>query len=142
MATIKEQVKESLLGTDEEPQLSAQTRHEFMQHAIKDEASGEYFMGEKEFVDAVAPENEDYVGIQTALIQYSAETRLPVLMRLAIHSTRSSAASMQSCSTLRTTGGLAALRLPTGAPSTTSSRSPMPNTRLRFASSQIPQAAW
>lgn len=58
---VKESVKESLLGTEIEPQLSAQTRAEFMQHAIKDEASEEYYMSEKEFVNAVAPEGEDYV---------------------------------------------------------------------------------
>ena len=46
---------------DDEPQTSTQTRTEFMQYARKDEETGEYFMGEKEFVDAIAPEGEDYV---------------------------------------------------------------------------------
>lgn len=58
---VKESVKESLLGTEVEPQLSAQTRAEFMQYAIKDEGSDEWYMTEKEFVEAVAPEGEDYV---------------------------------------------------------------------------------
>lgn len=63
MATITEKVKESLVGTEEEPQLSGQTRSEFMQNAIKDEETGEYYMTEQQFVDAVAPAGEDYVGI-------------------------------------------------------------------------------
>lgn len=60
----KEAVKESLLGVEYEQadqQTSAQTRAEFMQHAIKDEQTGEYCMGQKEFVNAVAPPDEDYV---------------------------------------------------------------------------------
>ncbi|KAF7184989.1 Calcium-binding mitochondrial carrier protein Aralar2 [Pseudocercospora fuligena] len=57
---VKDGVKETLLGTEEEPQLSQQTRGDFMSHAIKDEESGEYYMTEKEFVNAVAPEGEDY----------------------------------------------------------------------------------
>ena len=63
MATITESVKEALVGTEDEPQLSSQTRSEFMQHAVKDEESGEYYMGEHEFINAIAPESEDYVSI-------------------------------------------------------------------------------
>ena len=61
MATITEVLKEKALGTEVEPQLSAQTRNNFLQYAKKDEASGEYYMTESEFVDAIAPEGEDYV---------------------------------------------------------------------------------
>ena len=61
MATVKEQVGEVLLGTSEEPQLSHQSKSVFMQHATKDEASGEYYLGEEEFVNAIAPQSEDYV---------------------------------------------------------------------------------
>ena len=61
MATVQGAVKESLLGTTREPELSTQTRATFDRHAKKDEASGEYYMTEHEFVDAIAPENEDYV---------------------------------------------------------------------------------
>jgi len=60
MATVKEQVGEALLGTTQEPQLSQQTIAIFMKHAVKDE-TGEYYLGENEFIDAVAPESEDYV---------------------------------------------------------------------------------
>ena len=61
MASVTEQVGEVLLGTTEEPQLSQLTRAAFMKHAQKDEATGEYFLTEDQFIDAVAPESEDYV---------------------------------------------------------------------------------
>jgi hypothetical protein len=61
MATVTEALKEKVLGTELEPQLSAQTRNNFLQYAKKDEASDEYYMTETEFVDAIAPEGEDYV---------------------------------------------------------------------------------
>ena len=32
-----------------------------MQHATQDEETGEYFMGQEQFVDAIAPADEDYV---------------------------------------------------------------------------------
>lgn len=61
MAALKEEVREALLGTTEEPQLSQLTRGAFMKHAQKDEATGEYFLNEDAFIEAVAPESEDYV---------------------------------------------------------------------------------
>lgn len=64
MATVTEKVKEKVLGVDVEPQLSEQTRDNFLQYAKKDEASGEYYMTEVEFVDAIAPEGEDYVSVR------------------------------------------------------------------------------
>lgn len=60
MATVKEEVREVLLGSTEEPQLSHLTRAAFMKHAQKDE-SGEYYLNEDQFITAVAPEGEDYV---------------------------------------------------------------------------------
>jgi solute carrier family 25 aspartate/glutamate transporter 12/13 len=62
MSKVADQVKESLLGTTSEPQLSKATRAAFMRHALQDSESGEWFLDEKSFVEAVAPENEDYVG--------------------------------------------------------------------------------
>ena len=62
----KESVKDTLVGHEvpsEEQQTSAQTRADFMQHAIQDEETGEYYMGQQEFVNAVAPPDEDYVRI-------------------------------------------------------------------------------
>lgn len=62
VTAIKETVKENLVGSEEEkPQPSASTKAIFFKHARKDEASGELIMGEKEFVNAIAPVNEDYV---------------------------------------------------------------------------------
>ena len=63
MATVVDKVKEGLVGTDEGASLSAETRNEFMQNALQDEESGEYYLGQKQFIDAIAPEGEDYVGI-------------------------------------------------------------------------------
>jgi solute carrier family 25 aspartate/glutamate transporter 12/13 len=60
MATVKAQVEEVLLGTSEEPQMSQVTRQAFFKHAQKDE-SGELYLAENEFIEAVAPESEDYV---------------------------------------------------------------------------------
>jgi len=61
MATVTEQVGEVLLGTTDEPQLSQLTRAAFMKHAQQDEATGTYYLTEDQFIDAVAPESEDYV---------------------------------------------------------------------------------
>ena len=60
MATVTEQIKESLVGTVTEPQLSEGSRAEFLKHAHKDE-DGEYYMTEQEFINAIAPTSEDYV---------------------------------------------------------------------------------
>ena len=65
----KEVVKESLLGTEivEEVQMSAQSKATFEKNARRDEESGELFMGEEEFVNAVAPVEEDYVSLPLLL---------------------------------------------------------------------------
>lgn len=61
----KEVVKETLLGSetagDGDMQLSAQSKATFDKNATKDEESGEVYMGEEEFINAIAPETEDYV---------------------------------------------------------------------------------
>ena len=66
MATLtkaKEAVKETLLGTEELEgvKLTAQIRASFLQHARKDPETGELYMGKEEFVNAIAPNTEDYV---------------------------------------------------------------------------------
>ena len=63
---VKDSVKESLLGTEEheqgtEPKASSQTRTAFLKHATKDPETGDLFMDELGFVDAIAPPTEDYV---------------------------------------------------------------------------------
>jgi len=60
-AAVKEAVKESLIGTQEHVQPSVQTKARFASHAIKDEETGELYMGADEFINAVAPPDEDYV---------------------------------------------------------------------------------
>ena len=61
MATVKEAVKETLVGTTREPLLSAQAKATFEKHARKDEETGELYMVADDFVDAIAPVGEDYV---------------------------------------------------------------------------------
>lgn len=58
---VKETVKETLLGVEEEAQLSQSSRFNFLQHAVQDEASGDYYMGPDQFINAIAPSTEDYV---------------------------------------------------------------------------------
>ncbi|KAL1992458.1 hypothetical protein VTN49DRAFT_4490 [Thermomyces lanuginosus] len=60
MSKVAGAVKASLMGSEEEPQLSQQIRARFMQHARKDPETGELYMTEKEFIDAVAPKDQDY----------------------------------------------------------------------------------
>src|ERR1700722_372854 len=100
MATVEEQVGEALLGTTQEPQLSQQTKAIFMKHAVKDEQTDEYYLGENEFIDAVAPESEDYV------ISPDARPRKPFRDQAPpASSTKSNGASMGSSSTWQTVGG-------------------------------------
>ena len=60
MATVKEAVKESLIGTSIEPGLSQQSRATFEKYARHKEGE-EAYMTEEDFVDAIAPAGEDYV---------------------------------------------------------------------------------
>ncbi|KAJ5518711.1 Calcium-binding EF-hand [Penicillium expansum] len=59
MASVTEAVKESLLGSTEGPHLAHQARANFVLHAQKDE-NGDLFMDEENFINAVAPKQEDY----------------------------------------------------------------------------------
>ena len=61
MATAGLAVKESLLGTTREPELSTQTKATFDHNARQDETTGDLYMTEEDFVDAVAPRSENYV---------------------------------------------------------------------------------
>jgi solute carrier family 25 aspartate/glutamate transporter 12/13 len=62
VAAVKEAVKETLVGSVEEPaQLSAQTKARFTRHALKDPETGELYLGREQFIDAIAPPHEDYV---------------------------------------------------------------------------------
>lgn len=65
VATVKEAVKETLVGSHEPAQLSTQTKARFNRHAIKDAETGELYMGPEQFINAVAPPHEDYVSPRT-----------------------------------------------------------------------------
>ena len=71
MAAAKQVIKESLLGTTEEPELSQQTKATFDRNARQDEATGDYYMTEEDFVNAIAPANENYVSSRAKLAQFS-----------------------------------------------------------------------
>lgn len=58
---VKEVVKEALIGTETPSQLSAQTKARFTSHAVNDPETGEQYMGPEEFINAVAPTDEDFV---------------------------------------------------------------------------------
>ena len=65
---MKLAVKESLLGTTREPELSRQARATFDRNATQDEATQELYMTEDDFVNAVAPSSENYV--RTSLVDF------------------------------------------------------------------------
>lgn len=63
VTAAKDAVKDTLLGHEEQPAIidfSAQTKAIFEKFAHKDETTGELLMNEEEFVDAIAPKDEDY----------------------------------------------------------------------------------
>lgn len=63
LTTAKEVVKESLLGSTVagDIQLSAQSKATFEKNSRKDESGAEDYMTEEDFVNAIAPQGEDYV---------------------------------------------------------------------------------
>jgi solute carrier family 25 (mitochondrial aspartate/glutamate transporter), member 12/13 len=65
MATVAETVKGSLLGTSEPEELSPSSRTTFLKHARRDEDTDELYMGEEEFVNAIAPPDQDYVSLKS-----------------------------------------------------------------------------
>jgi solute carrier family 25 (mitochondrial aspartate/glutamate transporter), member 12/13 len=69
MATVAETVKESLLGTSQPGELSPSSRTTFLKHARRDEDTDELYMGEEEFVNAIAPPDQDYVCLKCLMAQ-------------------------------------------------------------------------
>ncbi|EXJ56773.1 hypothetical protein A1O7_07117 [Cladophialophora yegresii CBS 114405] len=59
MATVTEAVKESLLGKEAPAGLSSESRNTFLKFAKKDD-DGELYMNEEDFINAIAPPEEDY----------------------------------------------------------------------------------
>ncbi|KAK7427928.1 mitochondrial aspartate-glutamate transporter agc1 [Neonectria magnoliae] len=60
VTVAKEVVKETLIGSSEPTQVSAESKARFNSYAVKDVESGELFLGLDEFVAAVAPKGEDF----------------------------------------------------------------------------------
>ena len=60
MATVTEVVKESLLGSSTPENLSTESRATFTKHSHPDD-NGVLFMSEEDFINAIAPPEEDYV---------------------------------------------------------------------------------
>jgi solute carrier family 25 aspartate/glutamate transporter 12/13 len=67
MATVTETVKESLLGKSQPEELSLLSRTTFLKHARRDEETDELYMGEEEFVNAIAPPDQDYVSLKSPI---------------------------------------------------------------------------
>lgn len=64
MSNVKTTVKQSLIGSTEQSQpVSHQIKTHFYRHARKDEQTGDLYMGEEDFVNAIAPAQEDYVSL-------------------------------------------------------------------------------
>jgi solute carrier family 25 aspartate/glutamate transporter 12/13 len=72
LTAVKGKVKETLLGSQEvgDVQLSAQSRATFDKNARKDAETGEQFMTEEEFINAIAPASEDYVSLSQIPVAY------------------------------------------------------------------------
>lgn len=60
MATVTEAVKESLLGATQPESLSTEAKVTFLKHS-RQEDDGELYMNEEDFINAIAPPEEDYV---------------------------------------------------------------------------------
>lgn len=60
MATVAEAVKESLLGSTAPESLSTEARVTFLKNARRED-DGELYMNEEDFINAIAPPEEDYV---------------------------------------------------------------------------------
>lgn len=63
MSKVTEAVRQSLVGSSEQPQLSHQIKANFNQYARKDEQTGDLYMNQDDFINAVAPKQEDYVSL-------------------------------------------------------------------------------
>lgn len=62
---VKDAVKETLMGSEEAPpQASSQSKARFTRNALKDNETGELYMGPEEFINAVAPSDEDFVSLK------------------------------------------------------------------------------
>lgn len=58
---LKETFKEKFLGTDAPESVSLESKATFLKYASLEE-NGELFMSQEDFINAIAPPEEDYVG--------------------------------------------------------------------------------
>jgi hypothetical protein len=113
MATVADTVKESLLGATLPAELTQESRTTFLEYARQDQ-NGDYYMEEEDFINAIAPPDENYVshpphsghGLHTWLTYF--------------RSTKSSANSLASSSMWQIDGDKAKLECQSGLPSRTS----------------------
>lgn len=61
VTAVKEAVKETLIGSEDPVQVSAQAKLRFNGNAQQDAETGELFMGPEQFINAIAPPDEDFV---------------------------------------------------------------------------------
>ena len=54
-------IKESLLGSEREEGLSFQSKASFERYSTPDEKTGEKYMTQDDFIEAIAPASENYV---------------------------------------------------------------------------------
>lgn len=102
---VKAAVKETLIGSEDSVPVSVQTKARFNKNAAKDPESEELFMGPEEFINAVAPADEDFVSQPPPSLNTSprdsgaiaGESQLTDNV-LSFNSTRSSATSTDFCS--------------------------------------------
>ena len=66
---IKESLKETLIGTEAPEGVSQESRARFLQHASLEE-NGELLMSQEDFVNAIAPPEEDYVSYYHSPFHY------------------------------------------------------------------------
>lgn len=92
MDKVKESVKQTLVGQVHERDYSTSLRSQFEKYASHTEEDGERYMTEGDFVEAIAPENEDYVSAR----RRCQTTKPSVLMRRL--SIKYSVGNTQSCS--------------------------------------------
>lgn len=57
---VRESLKETLLGTEEPENVSAESKTRFLKFASLEDG-GEQFMSQEDFINAIAPPEEDYV---------------------------------------------------------------------------------
>ena len=61
MTTVTATVKETLVGSTRDPEVSDQTRATFDRNSRQDEQTKEWYMTPEDFIRAVAPDDEDHV---------------------------------------------------------------------------------